>query len=137
MNGRISIDSAVIILWKRPTGMAEKAQPRPSEHVQARSVASSLLMPALVAFIDGALGWRTQGEQLRAQNQGASDLQNRGGFTPEVFSEPLATEDAEAAAKKVFHAMLNLGIRTPNGRMAWGYVDAYGKTFRVGAPRSV
>ncbi len=49
-----------------------------------------------------------------------------------LSGEPLGIEDAEAEARRVFDEMCELGIRTPNGRLVWGYVGDRSNSFSFG-----
>ena len=82
-----------------------------------------------LAFIDGTFGWRPSDEQRRGGETGGS-----GGLDLVVPDKPLAAQEAVAAAREVFRETLDLAIRTPNGRLSWGFVDTYRQSFALGGP---
>lgn len=82
-----------------------------------------------LSVIDGALSLYPRLSDLAAPRQ-APTLGGQKGLAP--LETPLHIEEAEAEARRLFDEMCELGIRTPNGRLVWGYVGNRSNAFTFG-----
>ncbi len=82
-----------------------------------------------LSVIDGALSMYPRLSDMGAPRQAPT----LSGQEDHASSEaPLRIEKAEVEARRVFDEMCDLGIRTPNGRLVWGYVGNRSNAFTFG-----
>lgn len=82
-----------------------------------------------LSVIDGALSMYPRLSETVAPRE-AQAVKGSVGLGPSEV--PLGVEEAETEAKRVFDEMCDLGIRTPNGRLVWGYLGQRSNAFVFG-----